>query len=578
MLTGKPPFQSNTQEEIYRKARERDYDWPTLETSDNQVCNEAKNLVFELLQDAQQRPGPDDIVVHEFFTSGWTPAAQDMTAQLRVSAPAPFPSFGSDSVQKSAAANLKKLYKMTEVGPYAPQKPLPSTYREVAAEEKAGLTPAVPLPGNVVYRPFDEILKEQGLPSVRTGSSSRGDVTRQEVPQPVQAANTKARLISSTPRAPAQSFAAQQRAQAQPTNKYASLRSSRLRPAAETRANNVVEQPIVVEPVDKKALTMSLPIRRPKALIPRVDKIEDKVEVKVEEIQPDVQEQLPPGRGRKVIPASVDRNPRIERKPAPEKVPEKNASLFSPLERREPLPGTKPDQILRGIQRFHDQLEEALAARGPATVVTPPTAPPTIVVKWVDYTNKFGLGYILSNGSVGCIFKASAAESSPSSAMLPPSCVVVRDSETHLQNRANESYPERHQLVPTFGPGVEFYENKPEQGISRVVVPAREYEIRVDSNGEAAKLSRGKDEYDDRKRSRLVLWKKFANYMTAYGRDQEFAIDEASNTRSSRSKPSSASDIVIFYQRFGDVGCWVFCDGHFQVSQHCTFQIHKLTI
>ncbi|CRK32168.1 hypothetical protein BN1708_018932, partial [Verticillium longisporum] len=32
--------------------------------------------------------------------------------------------------------------------------------------------------------------------------------------------------------------------------------------------------------------------------------------------------------------------------------------------------------------------------------------------------------------------------------------------------------------------------------------------------------------------------------------------------------PSSTqpTDLVIFYQRLGDVGCWVFCDGHLQFN------------
>ena len=44
-------------------------------------------------------------------------------------------------------------------------------------------------------------------------------------------------------------------------------------------------------------------------------------------------------------------------------------------------------------------------------------------------------------GSVGCIFKATPADqSNPSRGYIPPSCVVVRDAERHLQNRGNETY------------------------------------------------------------------------------------------------------------------------------------------
>ena len=90
----------------------------------------------------------------------------------------------------------------------------------------------------------------------------------------------------------------------------------------------------------------------------------------------------------------------------------------------------------------------------------------------------------------------------------------------------------------------------------------------VSEDGEAARLTRGRDEWDTRKREKIVLWKKFANYMTAFGRDQDYPYDEVL----SRSSPDRSTDnvapgnVVTFYQRFGDVGCWLFCDGHFQVG------------
>jgi hypothetical protein len=70
------------------------------------------------------------------------------------------------------------------------------------------------------------------------------------------------------------------------------------------------------------------------------------------------------------------------------------------------------------------------------------------------------------------------------------------------------------------------------------------------------------------KREKIVLWRKFANYMTAYGKDQDFPYDDAvaRNQRGNLSEAVGTGNVVTFYQRFGDVGCWGFCDGHFQVS------------
>jgi hypothetical protein len=92
----------------------------------------------------------------------------------------------------------------------------------------------------------------------------------------------------------------------------------------------------------------------------------------------------------------------------------------------------------------------------------------------------------------------------------------------------------------------------------------------MNSDGTMGKLSAGKDIYDHRKRERIVLWKKFANYMIAYGREIEGSAQTAEDRGQLQiptlTDPTAApSDIVTFYQRFGDVGCWMFCDGHMQV-------------
>src|ERR1700684_1911784 len=89
MLTGKPPFQSATADEIYRRAREREYDWPKLDASENFISEETKDLVSALLQAPEQRPDPDTIVQHPFFTCGWMPQSEEMTPSLREKHPDP---------------------------------------------------------------------------------------------------------------------------------------------------------------------------------------------------------------------------------------------------------------------------------------------------------------------------------------------------------------------------------------------------------------------------------------------------------------------------------------------------------
>ena len=121
MLTGKPPFQSATADEIYRRAREREYDWPKLDTSENFISQETKDLVSELLQPPEQRPDPDTIVQHPFFTCGWMPQSEEMTPSLRDKHPDPnqFLSIGVRGGKTNLyLRNLKKLCIKCEVGPW----------------------------------------------------------------------------------------------------------------------------------------------------------------------------------------------------------------------------------------------------------------------------------------------------------------------------------------------------------------------------------------------------------------------------------------------------------------------------
>jgi hypothetical protein len=115
--------------------------------------------------------------------------------------------------------------------------------------------------------------------------------------------------------------------------------------------------------------------------------------------------------------------------------------------------------------------------------------------------------------------------------------------------------------VPISGQDIEFYENKADEGIVLHKVNPQNYVV-APEHGSTGRLSRGRDEWDDRKREKIVLWKKFANYMTAYGRDQDCPEDQTMQ----RHQLGQDGDMVMFYQRFGDVGCWVFSSGAFQFN------------
>ncbi|KAL2017907.1 hypothetical protein VTK56DRAFT_1563 [Thermocarpiscus australiensis] len=558
MLTSKPPFQSSTTDEIYRRAKERDYEWPSSENSQKFISQEAKDLVATMLQDADRRPDPDTIVGHPFFTSGYMPLASDMTYKLRELAPenpAFYEPLANSQIQSLNLRNVQEMCRECGVGPWCQsQMVFKNIWREMAEEEQNGLTPVIPLAEGIVYRPFDEVRNEQRLQARLaaqqvTQQSFQLDGT-DELRSFSQSTNTQ-RVPSGLLRAPPQSFAAQQRAQYKPTS-----------------TTSVFRAQAVTEPLSRT--TNSLRPRPAREIIGAAAQLTDEAAPLSRATTRSLRSQNTSARSPATV--GVD-DPTPRRRPSAstrQKSQEEKLSLFSPSEYQEPVPGTRPDVVLDRLQKLQAELERALNSRTMALLSSRDKAPspPHIVVKWVDYTNKFGLGYVLNDGSVGCVLRSIPAQDSSKPGQLPPACLLVHGAERHCQLKDEPSYRDRHQIVPMSG-GIYFYENNGEDGISRVRVAPETFAVPVNADGTVGKLSAGKDIYDHRKRERIVLWKKFANYMIAYGREMEGpgqAEDSPIHVPTITDPMSAPSDVVTFYQRFGDVGCWMFCDGHMQFN------------
>lgn len=427
-----------------------------------------------------------------------------------------------------------------------------STYREVAAEEKAGFTPQIPLPSNVVYRPFDELVSEGVLAKAAEVSAMTYESSLLSQPP------SRGVSAASVSRTQYQSFAAQQRAQYQPATISARPIVSSRDTHDDRKADEIVTR--ITETAKRKVSSTNLQPKR----VARSQKVlpstcdEDE---RVPETQLQSQARLGSDMAHQLNQARAQR--KAHEQPVLSSTLQ-TLSLFSPHERVDHFPGTQPDRVLRNVRAFHSELERALNSRSMANTRPAPSNPPVLVIKWVDYTNKFGLGYILSNGSVGCIFTKQATMEGDIVGEIPPSAIIVPEAERHLQSRENVNYVDYGQIIPiTGGKKVEFYENNGELGISRVKVSSGQFAMEPATDGtKAAAVARSDNEYDERKRQKVILWKKFANYMIAFGRDLEYTPDP--NVSDTPAK--SDADVVTFYQRFGDVGCWMFCDGHFQFN------------
>ncbi|KAF5011871.1 hypothetical protein FDECE_2040 [Fusarium decemcellulare] len=563
MFTSKPPFQSSTTDEIYRRARERDYEWPTAETSQRYISQEAKDLVSTMLQDADRRPDPDAIIQHPFFTSGYMPNEAEMSSRLRELPPERQEFYATrmnTSLQAQSFRNFKDMCRECGIGPWSTLQVVHTqTWKEMAAEEKAGLTPMIPLEEGIVYRPFEEWLKEQQQLKMRyTASVSSQSSISTEDPL-----STSQRAPAGLLRQPPQSFAAQQRLQHRPAS---SMVPAKPRPAPEA------------------VLSASQSVRaRTRRELPREAPSKEVAESTTKSLRSSSRTGLPAVKASSQPPPerpAVER-PTLERQasapvaPSPAAPPKKEfpdsmraATLFSSSERQDRISGTKPDMILDRLRRLQTELERALNSRTMAIISSKTVAPPHphVVVKWVDYTNKFGLGYILNDGSVGCILRDIPTTENGKAALLPPAGVFIRGAERHILRREDETYDDRSQPLPMTEP-IKFFENNGEAGLSEVIVSPEHFRVAVNEDGTAGKMQPGKDIFQHRKRERIILWKKFANYMIAYGRDDVVPVEETDPAGAmSPGQKGTVAELVTFYQRFGDVGCWVFCDGHLQFN------------
>ncbi|KAF5674670.1 plk kinase [Fusarium heterosporum] len=564
MFTSKPPFQSSTTDEIYRRARERDYDWPSLETSRRYISEEAKELVATMLQDADCRPEPEVIIQHPFFTCGYMPTEAEMSSRLREVPPDRDEFYAtrmSSSLQAQSYRNFKDMCRECGIGPFAPiQVVHTQTWKEMAAEEKAGLTPLIPLEEGIVYRPFEEWLKEQQQIKTRYTASVAAQASA-STEDPLSASQ---RAPPGLLRQPPQSFAAQQRMQHRPAgnmvpSKPRSVPESTLSASQSVRARTRRELPREAPPRETVE-TVGKSLRTSSRSAPPVR----------------AASQQPPERQLSERP-TLDRQssaPATTAPSAPAAPPKRDtagmraATLFSSSERQDRISGTKPDAVLDRLHRLQGELERALNSRTMAIIssktVTPPH--PHVVVKWVDYTNKFGLGYILNDGSVGCILRDIPTTENGKAALLPPAGVFIRSAERHIVRREDETYEDRSQPLPMTEP-IKFFENNGEAGLSEVIVSPEQFRVNVNEDGSAGKMQPGKDIFQHRKRERIILWKKFANYMIAYGRDDIAPVEETDPAGAmSPGQKGTVAELVTFYQRFGDVGCWVFCDGHLQFN------------
>lgn len=634
MITGLPPFQAGSQDEIYRKARSVEYYWPD-EVSGSRKCQndiplEAKDLVASLLRvDAETRPSPDEIIGQPFFSMH---GGNAMPLTLDPSCRRQKPVWLLDEAPRGDVMDritprleLSLLAKQCGVGllkgnaePYqiVGENVDVSLYKECVAEEQAETSPVVPLPTEMVYSSTVSIKTwpNQRTPSPDTRIPTKSLQNDENRPPLVQVIEDKLKAqhlpqaahTVQAKRAPFQSHAATLRAaqvgplpsrglpralpsvhsvqnsmKALDIQNHSRARSTKrllnelpVRPNASVSSNG--PQQASSAPRQSSRITRSASA---KPSIPETEASDDvmnndtskpdqirrdrvaKTEARIAlTVQGEMEKALLKQRGSR-------RTKRASPSGSASSESSRNSLLISPDEVPESLVGTSPNEVCQKLRQLRDEIArflespcpdakdlEHLRARARRSAKDRP-----VILKWVDYSHKFGIGYILENGTVGSILNGSNGKS--------PTAVAVAGAEEHLKKRRSLSYVDRHQVVPKDGAPVAFFEDCQQEGFRRVLVPAESYYIK-DSHGVTEDFCRGSDSYDQEKRNKLFIWNKFARYMTqSLGKSDGPTSD---SQRSDALKPNRSSEsvgpFIRFYQRLGNVGIWGYGDGSFQIN------------
>ncbi|KAJ5887238.1 hypothetical protein N7504_011285 [Penicillium tannophilum] len=680
MLTGYPPFQSKTQEEIYKKVRNLAYVWPKDSENNNHIPEEAKDLVSACLNLVdEERPDPDDIVEHQFFNmyDGCIPRQLDPACRfnkpiwLKEQAPrgdVMISGYGLDSDEKLRAYVYQvddpsqryhsckaAFYSLCGVG----RKPdgtarksvgrncAKSAYSECETEDARGLRPTVPLPMDFVYRwPHDSegdwCLMESSRKTIPTvdGASDSSILSRRAVSgrtNTVATTRTHAALAAAHQRKmETQNHAATLRQQGRPgvisprkapgmsesesARPYRDIKEPQPAPPSipDLPSGGLAERPIRTRRMASASQAPTREIERPQLAkstsmpsgltIGKTRSQSRKLEAacQVPSMPPLEPRLARPEEGRLISrQTSLRSASRPDLKIAPEraerpKIISPTESVFtsstqsksmstshgigrtnskgssstkarsslglSPLFHQEDvcevLPGTSLTEVNTDLRLMLSNLVSQSTRRRTG----PRKQPHAYVIKWVDYTNRYGIGYVLDDGSVGCVFKGENGQ--------PASSVIVRDGERHIRRKARSvdngeekgiPYSEAEYLIPRNGSPVEFYENRDDdllgcRGIRRGYISpslfdprtSRVMRLRINAGTEA-------DKSDMEKVKRVKLVDQFGKYMIgSLGRHGDEGNDHVSS--------HTNGQFIKFYQRLGNVGIWGFGDGAFQFN------------
>jgi myosin-1 len=474
-----------------------------------------------LLVHEDERPTPDQIVAHPFFKLGYIPLELESACTSRIPKwPKNRPPTAS-AIKRGYTEEWWAMCKASAVGEYEPGKSFgaygsrrnKTVAKDCQKEIEAGKAPNIPFAKDCVYVPFPARVQ---WPHQPTGGLSEISEEKESSPE-VQAlveTNGNDRPRGRLPRAtrkqqtmPTLKENAEPVQDDEPPKRMLDKQPTRLRavrkisnPARITAATAAAPAPLRV-PRESRATTTRT--RVTKETVKELPKA-------TETGLPD----LPPLRIVKTVVQESVKPVAVEAAPIP------TTTRSAPKVRTvsAEMPATDPISVLARLHVFRDNLSRALDKKPTKSRRDQPPHLP-FVSKWVDYSRRYGVGYVLDDGSIGTLLTAED--------QYPVTIAFATDGYSHLKKAGKN----REQAKNV---GLSFYTTlKKDRGLTRIEVldKRRIEEVRT-------------------------VWHKFGRYMCATIGDDDAPI---------RKDPQRVN-FVKFYQRLGNVGVWGFEDGAFQFN------------
>ncbi|TCD67323.1 Cell cycle serine/threonine-protein kinase cdc5/MSD2 [Steccherinum ochraceum] len=388
LVVGRPPFQTKDVKAIYKRIRDNEYDFP----ADRVVSTEVQELVQAILTpNPQERPTLHQIVDHEFFTNGIVPgyipnSAHDAPPDFRHITP---------PVSQANLARLRKTALLDEevTSIAVPSAPAPATTTTESTREKVkGVT-------STLAQQEKEFQKavQPGSPISALLSSAR---------QPLLVAPGSGNTRGEQPLIRKLQAAREAKSPARPTRLAQNLQNiEEEQDAYDTKQEDQRRKEL--ESQKARIVAQMVPTSAPNSAHPL-----------------DEQENMPPAMGRDRPTTQLHRERFGDIKASSSSLKGKaKETLPSPpvappvtvLEaEEEPQHAGAPPLRKNGFDAVAQTLTAAFDARAMGRLFRDPRAdahlpdPKVFIVSWLDYCNKYGMGYAFSDGSVGVHFNDSS--------------------------------------------------------------------------------------------------------------------------------------------------------------------------